>query len=138
MTPQLPPIKLRKKHQQFLHEINLTHKHEISGIKRKRTARTTTNSHWSLFSGIQSNSRNRTTASKPLTQLSFIVYEPGLVQSSKTGLHKTLKIDVETSIKNVNLMLDFRYLTMRVKRHRRRTTTHPEAKVVLLSDFFFI
>jgi hypothetical protein len=35
-------------------------------------------------------------------------------------------------------MLDFRYLITRVKRHGRRTTTHPEAKVVLVSDFFYL
>ena len=59
-------------------------------------------------------------------------------QSSKTGIHKTLKINIETSIKIVKVMLDFRYVTIRVKRHRRRTTTHPEATVVLVSDFLFI
>jgi len=72
-----------------------------------------------------------------LKMLSFIVYDPEWVQSSKTGLHKTLKNNIETSIKIVNEMLDLRYLTMRVKRHRRRMTTHPEAKVVLVSDLFF-
>ena len=70
--------------------------------------------------------------------LSFIVYDPEWVQSSKTGLHKTLKINIETSIKIVNVMLDLRYLSMQVKRHSRRMTTHPEIKVVLVSDFLFL
>jgi hypothetical protein len=30
-----------------------------------------------------------------------------MIQSSKTGLHKTLKTNIETSSKMVNVMLDF-------------------------------